>query len=141
MTRRLIMALGIVVLLGSVLLAAEDEKGKAKKPVGTWKRTVGDNSVTFEIQADTLKCTIGLSGNSIEVEADYSVSKDGVLFGRISKVTKKGTDGGPSEGDLFSFKVAVDKDTMTTSELKSSAGDVGDAKELFEGEYKKEKKE
>jgi hypothetical protein len=135
------MALGIVVLLGGVLLAADDDKGKAKKPLGTWKRTVGDNSVIFDFKDDSLRATVGLSGNTIEIEADYGVSKDGVVFGRVNKVTKKGTEGGPSEGDLFSFKVVVEKDTLTTSELKSSAGDVGDAKELFEGEYKKEKKE
>ena len=44
-------------------------------------------------------------------------SKDGVLFGRVSKATKKGVDGGPEEGDLFSFRFKADKDKLTISDL------------------------
>jgi hypothetical protein len=129
--------IGFLFLLAAPLLA-DDAKG-SPKPLGKWKKTAGDNSVTFEIKADALSVTLSLGGNTIEAVSDYAMTKDGVIFGRINKVTKKGTEDGPSEGDLFSFKVSSGKETLTLSELKSSHGEDGDAKALVEGEYQKEK--
>ncbi len=128
------------VILFAVSALADAEKEGGKKPLGTWKRIAGDTTITFEIKADSAHFTVVNSnnGNTIEVEADYGVTKDGVVFGRINKVTKKGGDDGPSEGDLFSFRFSIDKDKLTVSELKTSAGGE-DAKQAVEGEYTKEK--
>jgi hypothetical protein len=125
----------MVLLAGSV--SGDDKKGESARPFGIWKRTAGDNTVTFDIKANTMRCTIVAGGNTIECDADYSVTKSGVIFGRLSKVTKKGGDEGPSEGDLFSFRFTLEKDTMTLSDLKTSS-ETGEAKQLVEGEYKKE---
>jgi hypothetical protein len=97
------------VLFGGLLcftLAAFADEGKsnAAKPLGHWTRALGDNSVAFVIKDDSLRATVNTDGNIIEVEADYAMSRDGVLFGRLAKVNKKGTEEGPSEGDLFSFQ-------------------------------------
>ena len=137
MTRLTTLALGMVVLLAGAALAYADTEG-GKKPLGTWKRSAGDTTITFEFKGDSVRCTIVTGDNSMDVSADYGLTKDGVVFGRVNKVTKKGMEGGPSEGDLFSFRVAVEKEAFTLSELKAQdAGD--DVKQLFEGEYKKEK--
>jgi hypothetical protein len=129
---------GFLFLLAAPLLA-DDAKGNAAKPIGKWKKAVGDNTITWELKQDTLNLTVLLSGNTIEMAADYAVAKDGTIYGRATKVTKKGTEDGPTEGDLFSFKAAVNKDVLTLSDLKSSAGEMSDAKALVEGDYQKEK--
>jgi hypothetical protein len=130
-------ALGIVVLFAAAV-RAEGEKAAGNKPLGTWKRTVGDASLTFEFKADGMRCVLAAGGNTIEMDGDYGMTKDGVLFGRVAKVEKKGTNDGPSEGDLFSFKVKVDKDTLSLSELKTH-NDSAEAKQLIEGDYQKQK--
>jgi hypothetical protein len=130
--------IAVLFLLAAPLLADDTSKG-AGKPAGKWKKSVGDNSVTFNFKGDSLEISVLLGGNTIELVNDYAIAKDGTIYGRTHKVTKKGTEDGPTEGDLFSFKAVVAKDTMTLSDLKSSSGDSGDAKALVEGEYQKEK--
>jgi hypothetical protein len=121
----------------AVAPVAAGEKA-AKKPVGTWTKKAGEATVTFAIKADTMNIDLKLGEAKIEVEADYAVTKDGVLFARIRKITKTGTEGGPGEGDLFSFRYKLAKDKMTLSELK--APETNDqAKELVEGDYEKGK--
>jgi hypothetical protein len=137
MGRSTSLALAFVFFFGGALLA-EAEPAAGKKPLGTWKRTVGDATLTFEFKTDNLHCILSAGGNTIEMDADYGMSKDGVLFGRISKVEKKGTNDGPSEGELFSFKVSVENETLMLSELKTH-NDSADAKQLLEGEYQKQK--
>jgi hypothetical protein len=123
-------------LVCAMPLAAADE---VKKPTGTWTKKAGEITVTFTIKGDGL--TVSLKGDGkIEATADYGVSKDGVLFGRISKVTKEGIDGGPEEGDLFSFRFKVEKDKLTISEL-TAAKTSDEAKKLVEGDYEKQNKD
>jgi hypothetical protein len=106
----------------------------AKKPAGSWTRKAGDMTITFTFKADTLEARV-TNGSTIVVQADYGVTKDGTLFGIITKAKKEGTADGPNEGDLFSFRVKVEKDTLTLSDLKGTAGGEG-AKNAVEGEYK-----
>jgi hypothetical protein len=138
MTRGVTVALALA-LACAAPLAAADKAEKAKKPVGTWTRTQGEATVTFDIKADGLTVTLaGGADRSIEVVADYGLSKDGVLFGRVSKATKKGVDGGPEEGDLFSFRFKAEKDKFTISDLNSPKTN-DEARKLVEGEYEKKK--
>ena len=133
MLRRVLSA-AVVVLLVSPALSADS----AKKPVGNWTRSAGDAKLTFEIKENGLRIILTRGETKIEADADYAVSKDGHLFGRISKVTKAGTDGGPSEGELFAFQFKVENDKMSLSDLKATHG--GDeARQLVEGEYEKAK--
>jgi hypothetical protein len=98
---------------------------------------VGESTVKMEIKDDRLHFTLtdGL-GNSLLVEATYTV-KDGVMESIVKKVEHKGIEGGPSEGDKLTFRVKVDKDRMTVSDLKSVGHE--EAKQFVEGEYKKGK--
>lgn len=135
MTRRALVVLALAFV--GTMPAGADDKAAAKKPCGVWKKTAGDNTLTLDIKPDSLKFTLAIGDNTIETEADYSVTKDGVLFGRLNKVAKKGAGDGPEEGALFSFRFTVDKDTLTLSDLKSTA-ESAEAKELVQGEYKKQ---
>jgi hypothetical protein len=131
-------AVATLAVLTLALTALADNKETGKKPIGSWKRTAGDNTVTFHFGPDTVRTVVDANGNTLEVEADYGMSKDGVVFGRIFKVTKKGIDEGPSEGELFSFKIAIDKETLTISDFKTQ-NENESAKQLVQGEYHKEK--
>jgi len=128
-------------LVALLPLAAPADDAKAKKPVGTWVREVEGSKIVFEIKADAVitKLTPG-GGATGTIESSYTFSDDGVLVGTITKVDANGNDGLPTPGDKFSFKVKIDKDKMTLSELKLNGNDAeGGAKQLVEGEYKKEK--
>jgi hypothetical protein len=119
-------------------LAAAD---KAKTPVGTWTKTEGELSVTFVIKKDGINITLKGGDRKIDVMGDYGLTKDGVLFARINKITKENVDGGPEEGDLFSFRYKVEKDKLVVSDLMS-AKTSDEARKLVEGDYTaKEKKD
>jgi hypothetical protein len=124
-----------VVLLCTAPLTARDTK--TKKPLGTWIKSGGDVEVKFHFEADTLRCTISAMGLVIDVDGDYGMSKDGTIFGRLSKVEKKGIDGGPKAGDLFTFRVKMKDNVLTISNLGPE--DNADARQLIEGDYKKKK--
>lgn len=126
----------VVVLLVGTTLPAQDKT--AAKPLGTWVKDLGDAKVTFQLKADALHCIIAGGGITLTIDADYGVAKDGVIFGRISRVDRQGTDVGPTVGELFSFKYAVKKDVMTISDLKGASA--GEARTLIEGDYKGAKK-
>jgi hypothetical protein len=135
MTRWVTAAL-VLGLACAVPAAAADE---AKKPLGTWTKKEGDATITFAIKADGMSVVLkGEGDRKIEVEADYGLSKDGVLFARVSKITRTGIEGGPDEGELFSFRFKLDKDKLTISDL-SAPKTSDEAKKLVEGDYEKEK--
>jgi hypothetical protein len=127
------------VTLSLVFLVCAGSALAAEKPVGKWSRSAGDAKVTFEIKNEAMRILIKAGDRTIEVDADYAVSKDGHLFGRISKVSTSGAEGGPSEGDLFGFRFKVEKDKMTVSDLKSSHGVNDEARQTVEGDYEKDK--
>jgi hypothetical protein len=124
----------LVVFAVCFLLPVNAADPPARKPTGSWTRKAGDMTITFTFKADTLEARV-TDGATVEIQADYGLTKDGTLFGIITKPTKTGTDQGPSEGDLFSFRIKVEKDTLTISDLKGTAGGEG-AKNAVEGEYK-----
>ena len=64
---------------------AAEPDNKSKKPLGTWERKVGDNVVKFDIKADTFQMTIKTGNATIELDASYGVTKDGTLFGIVTK--------------------------------------------------------
>ncbi len=59
-------------------------------------------------------------GILLDVWADYALSRDGYLFGRIFKVNRKGIDEGPTAGELFSFSYAVKDKRLSITELKGT---------------------
>jgi hypothetical protein len=124
----------LALFAGSAAAVAADAPAK---PVGTWTRNLGENSIKFDIKADNLAVTLtDGSKNTLQIDCSYTI-KDGVLSLTVKKVERKGIDGGPGEGDTFSFRFKVDKDKLTISDLKGTDSD--EAKQLVEGDYKKEK--
>jgi hypothetical protein len=132
MTRWVTAAVALVLVCAAPLAAADD----AKKPLGTWTKTADDMTVTFDIKKDGVDITLKGGDRKIAVTADYGLSKDGVLFARISKITKENVDGGPEEGDLFSFRYKVEKGKLTISDLMAPKTN-DESRKLVEGDYVK----
>jgi hypothetical protein len=135
MTRWLTAALALTLACAAPLAAADE----AKKPQGTWTKTDGERKITFHIKPDGMQVVLKASEDrKIEVVTDYGVTKDGILFGRVNKVTKPGNEG-PEEGDLFSFRFKVEKDKLVLSDLTGTRIN-DEAKKIIEGDYEKDKK-
>ena len=128
-------ALAVAALLGLVAVPASAQKNAPAKPIGTWTRTADPFSISFVIQEDGMKIVLKAEGNSLTAHADYAVTKDGVLFGRMNKIERMGIDDGPAEGDLFSFKFKITGSEMQLDDLQGKAND--DAKRIVQGTYKK----
>lgn len=124
-----------VCLLGLLLVTVSTGQGeKTKAPLGTWVKEAGAAKLEFKIEAKTLKFSIKDNDKSIVVDADYAISRDGTLFGRIAKADNGGGDG-PQAGMLFGFTFKVDGNQMTVSDLTGT--DNNEARQAVEGTYTK----
>ena len=146
MARRLAIPAAALALLVVVVLAVEyassgqktadapgaKKEGALKRPEGTWRRTVGDDKLVFHIRKHVLHFKLVAGDKTVSSAADYSVTKDGILFGRISKI-EAGGDNGPKPGILFSFRYAVKDGTLTISDYQGPGGD--EARQIIEGDY------
>jgi hypothetical protein len=116
----------------------DKDKAKAKRPVGTWVRESNGMTITFAIAEEDMKISVkDGDGNTMHVEAAYGMTKGGVLFGSMTKVTKKGFDAPTEAGDLFSMAVTANEREMTVSDLKGTHAN-DDARQIVEGVYRKQ---
>jgi hypothetical protein len=129
MLPRLLFVVGLFLAVSATSFAQGD---KVKAPIGTWTRTVGDNKLEFKFEAKSLIFTHKEGDNTIRVEADYAIARDGTVFGRIAKV--QGGDNAPKAGLLFSFRIKTAAKSFTLSELTGT--DSNEVRDLIEGEYK-----
>jgi hypothetical protein len=125
-------ALAVLVMAAAAECAVQAQQ--AAQISGTWKKTAGDFSLAFQFKGRTLHFSMSEGDKTLNVFADFGTSKDGHVFGRVNKVEKNGIDGGPEEGDLFSFRFDMTKNTLTVSNLRGT--DSEQAKNLIQGEYK-----
>jgi hypothetical protein len=129
------MAVLVLASLAAYVVSVQAEDAKAKRPTGTWEKKIGDNQIQLDIKEGSVRITVTTAEATIAVDADYGITKDGTIYGIITKVEKKGTCEGPTEGDLFSFKYSLQNDVLNLKDLKGSR-DSEEAKQLIEGEYK-----
>ena len=128
-------ALAVVAVLPA---AAPAEVKKPAKPSGTYTREAGERKVSWTFKEDTLTIRIQIGEGRLDYEAAYGITKDGLLFGVMTKAEKKDIDGGPGKEDLISFRYTLGEGELKISDLKGTS--IGDeAKRLVEGTYKKEK--
>jgi hypothetical protein len=138
----------VAALLLAVALDAQDRADKkaevvkkkrdagGKKLDGEWTRSDGDTKVAFQFKKRALRFSMTAGDKKLTVDADYGLSKDGVVFGRVTKVEKEGVEG-PAEGYLFSFHVERKGNTLTVSDLKGQ--DADQARQVVEGDYTRTK--
>jgi RNA polymerase sigma factor (sigma-70 family) len=141
----------------SKLVARDVDEAKApakerqvQRPLGHWEREVGPYRVSIRIEPDRLFGTFIGKENDQKVtwvvEADYSVTKDSVLYGVITGVENPGN----AEAELevnqfvdapFSAHFRVDDNILTIKNLKflelNGNGKNGEAGAIIQGRYKK----
>ena len=136
MFRRLLAAAFVLAL---VVPAMADDKVDAKKLKGNWLRDVQGTKLLYKFK-DGGKMEAHLTPQGADkpiiVSVDYTVDKDGVVTGVITKVENANEGGGPQKGDKFTMKVEIGKETMIVSDFKGVEG--AEVKQLVEGEYKKQ---
>jgi hypothetical protein len=147
MTRNLLLALALLVAM-TVSLRAEES---AEKPIGTWTRTttVDDHpvKVKIEVKADTIRCTVrtaeGLARETITIEADYFVTRDGLLLGVVP--LGQGEKKAPEKESLketlkergFACRFKITKHGLVVSEVITGSDTDENTKKVLEGKYHK----
>jgi hypothetical protein len=129
MIPRLLFAVSLVLAVSATGFAQGD---KTKAPIGTWTRTVGDNKLELKFETKALIFTHKQGSDSIKVEADYAIARDGTIYGRVAK--SQGGENAPKPGMLFSFRIKMGTKTITLSDLTGT--DSAEVRDLVEGEYK-----
>ncbi|MBY0230068.1 MAG: hypothetical protein K2W96_12370 [Gemmataceae bacterium] len=128
-------------------------------PVGSWEREYGSARMTLRVEMRSLVGTLVVQekGQKVacELRADYSTTKDSILYGVVTNVSmaaeKKDADAAKEEMALqkdlmdwpFSIRFRVDGDTLTIKDVKAAFP--AERKELNEnagllvGSYKRSK--
>jgi RNA polymerase sigma factor (sigma-70 family) len=103
----------------------------AGRLLGTWERDVGPNHITLRIEADHLHGTATLTDKdrkiTLSIDADYSMTRDSVLYGVITGADVP--DASADAGELvattaqladqpFSVRLRVDGNTLTIKDVK-----------------------
>jgi hypothetical protein len=116
--------------------AAEAADRRDNDPTGTWelKASSGGTSIESTLTMKDGRFRWSLPSRwkgtrekgqtvSVTLEGDYSVTKDSIVYGIVTKVTlvHSGTDtptGFPEEEDTFCFRFRVDEDELNVKALK-----------------------
>ena len=104
---------------------------ETNRPLGSWEKNLGPNHFTLTIEADRIHGTYTETDQdqkiSCMVDADYSVTKDSVLYGVITGVEVEGTEKEVAQAPIgatrnldspFSFHFRVDGDVLTLKDVK-----------------------
>jgi hypothetical protein len=130
--------------------------------VGEWERQVGLFRITLRIEPDHAVCTVtGMEGGksvTYTLHADYSVTRDSVLYGVLTSLDAS-VAGGEKMEDLtnslaglhelcdapFSLRIRQDEDLLTLKQLKCGLAKYNDADKkelgLLLGTYKRKQAE
>ena len=135
---RSLIAVAVAAVAGFAV--AEDKKDEKPALKGTWTRE--HNGATIDLKfakPGELALVVGLGDNTITVNCEYTLEKDGLVKVKVKGTEVKGMfpdDAKPKDGLALSFKFKVDgkKATLSDFEAKDLAGKEG-AKDALEGEY------
>jgi RNA polymerase sigma factor (sigma-70 family) len=111
------------------------------RPVGDWHRAAGEHQFGLKFDADRLVATNIVSTEngrvSVTIEADYSISRDGVVFGYITGIdVSDGTDNLAGYVDQpFSFRFRADDEVLTVKDVKVASKAADDAVLFVAGRY------
>jgi hypothetical protein len=131
-----------VVLLVALTVPLRAQDSDAGKPIGTWTHTatMDDHQVKvkLEVKADTIHCVVrtteGPAVSTLTVDADYIVSRDGLLVGVLPAPRKSDRGDTKDQDRLFLCRFTVEKNTLVVTEVNSGGSD-DQLKKVFEGKY------
>jgi hypothetical protein len=87
--KRTLLLTGFVFGIGCLVDAQErGGRNESNRPVGTWEQSNGDNTLTLTVTADRLHITAtGKEKKTLWlIDADYSVTKDSILYGIVTSI-------------------------------------------------------
>jgi hypothetical protein len=94
------------------------------RPQGVW--VLGPSGTQLNFRNGRLTWMISHQGSSITFDADYSITKDSMLYGIITKTTyPRGIDKEklPAEDDTFSFRMRIDDNEMNVRNVRGKGFD------------------
>jgi hypothetical protein len=109
----------LVVAVWLVSLGALHAQEKMK-PLGKWERKVGKSHVTLIVEEDRLHVIV-LDGKACTVHADYSATKDGIIYGVVTSVESDEEEGDDEKSILdapFSCRFRIDEGALIIRDLK-----------------------
>ena len=126
-------ALTLVLCLASATALHAQE---IAKPLGKWERKIGKNHVTLIVDDNRLHMIS--AGESIgALHADYSMTRDGVIYGVVTSIECDDDDDGESTKAMFdapfSFRFRIDEGALIIYDAKGR--DAG-KDELYNGRFK-----
>ncbi len=131
---KLTSALTLVIWLTSLGALQAQETAK---PLGKWERKIGKSPATLIVEETRLHLTI-LGAKPCAVHADYSMTKDGVIYGLITSVECGDED---SEDDAklildapFSCRYRIDEGALIVRDLKCQ--EMGSKDDMWNGRFK-----
>jgi hypothetical protein len=115
-----------------------DDKGDSKNdPQGTWKGA--DTLLTLKNGRLSWVYSAHAPAMTIRLEADYSTTKDSLLYAVITKISYgisvKG-EAKAGEDDTFSFRFRVDENELRIRDIKGKGFE--EMSKLFAGRYMKQ---
>ena len=115
---KMIVAVLVILVAGDVLAA-----DPPKPPVGKWAANGHNSSSTLDLKEGRLTWDLGSGLANLTIHADYSVTKDGVLYAVITKVETNVAENKPVKDDTFSFRFMVDGDDLNVKDIKGKPFD------------------
>ncbi len=119
----------------------------AQRPVGVWQREVGPFQFQVRIEADRLYASFVNTDKDerlhINLEADYSVTRDYVLYGVITGIEQpddpeEETEQNQTLDHPFSLRYRIDGDVLTVKDVKFGAWRSDDKElKLIAGRYRR----
>src|SRR5690242_10787165 len=124
-------ALALVVWMASLGALHAQERAK---PLGKWERKIGKNHVTLIIEDNRLHVTIVGEG-PCTLHADYSMTRDGIVYGIITSFEGDEEDADKSIFDApFTCRYRIDEGALIIRDLKCR--DITGKDELWNGRFK-----
>jgi hypothetical protein len=102
--------------------------------VGGW--VVGSPPTVLHLAEGRLRWLIRLPkpASDIHINAEYSVSKDNIVYALITRIDHGTTEARfPEEDDTFSFRFRLDEDSLTVKDLKGKGFE--ELKRAAQGRY------
>lgn len=125
--RRLTPLFPLIAILFVPLPLAGQPRPEPSRPIGTWERVVSKGTITLRFEADRL-CISGTerpSGEVTTIDAEYSVTKDSVIYGIVFGTTSEDSAANDKLLDLpFSFRFRIYENVLTIKGVKGFGDDV-----------------
>jgi hypothetical protein len=89
-----------------------------EKPLGKWERKIGKSHITLVVEDNRLHATI-LGEEPCTLHADYSMTKDGIIYGVVTSIECEGDDGDKTIFDApFSCRYRIDEGALIIRDLR-----------------------